>query len=91
MGHQKHEDHIKQICHIDKASLLKSTVSQQTERMEIKDESQRVDVDATQSSPVGSVSVGISPMTLGGDCVVVLDVEHVELIAAKGIKLNPLK
>ena len=61
--------------------------------MKTKDISQRMDVDATPSSPVGSVSVGISPVvTPGGDRVAVLDaeqIEHVDLIAAKRTKLNP--
>ena len=41
----------------DEMSLLKSTVSQQVERMKINDVSQRVEVDATPPTPVGSVSV----------------------------------
>ena len=48
--------------------MLKSTVSQQVERMKTKDVSQRVEVDATPPSPVGSVSVKISPdVTPRGD------------------------
>ena len=46
----------------DEASLLKPIVSQQMERMKTKDISQWVDVDTTPPSPVGSVSVGISPV-----------------------------
>ena len=45
----------------DENSILKSTVSQQVERTETKEVSQRVEVDATPPSPVGSVSVRISP------------------------------
>ena len=41
----------------DETSLLKSTVSQQVERLKTKDVSQRVEIDATPPSPVGSVSV----------------------------------
>jgi len=74
----------------DETSLLKSTISQQVERLKIKDVSQWVEVDATPPSPVGSVPVGISPdVTPGGDHVVVMDIEPVELFAAKGTKLNP--
>ena len=38
----------------DETSALKSTVSQQVERTEIKEVLQRVEVDATSPSPVGS-------------------------------------
>ena len=44
----------------DKTLVLKSTVSQQVERLKIKDVSQQVEVDATPPSLVGSVSVGTS-------------------------------
>jgi len=57
-----------------------------------KDVSQRVKVDVTPPSPVGSISVGISPnVTSGGDHVVMMDTEHVELFAAKETKLNSQK
>jgi len=57
-------------------SLLKSTISQQVERMKTKDVPQRVEVDATPPSSVGSVSVEISlDVTMGGDYVAVLDAE----------------
>ena len=60
--------------------------------MKTKELSQQVEVDATLPSPVGSVSVGISPgVTPGGDHVAVLDTEQVDLIAVKGTKLNPGK
>jgi len=50
----------------NEVSLLKSTISQQVERMKIKNVSQRIKVDATSPFPVGSVSVKISPdVTLG--------------------------
>ena len=80
----------------DEASLLKSTVSQQVERMKTQNISQRVKVNATPPSPVGSVSVGISPdMTPGRDHVTDLDVEQVEgnvdLVVVKGTKKNPHK
>ena len=50
--------------------------------------------DTTLCSPIGLVSVGISPdVTPAGDSVAVLDAEHVEgkvvdLIASKRIKKN---
>ena len=57
-----------------------------------KDESQRVKVDVTPPSPVGSISVGISPnVTSGGDHVVMIDTEHIELFAAKETKMNSQK
>jgi len=76
----------------NETSLLKSTIAQQEERLKIKNISQWVEVDATPPSPVDSVLVGISlDVTPGGDHVVVMDTEHVELIGAKEIKLNPRK
>jgi len=42
----------------NETSLLKSTISQQEERLKTKNVSQRVEVDATLLSPVDSVSVG---------------------------------
>ena len=46
------------------------------ERTKTKEVSQRVEVDATPPSPVGSVSVRISPdVTPGGDHVASLDAE----------------
>ena len=60
----------------DETSVLKSTVSQQVERTEIKEVLQRVEVDVTPPSPVDFVSLWISPdVTPSGDRVVVLDVE----------------
>ena len=41
---------------LGEASVVKSTVSQQVERTETKEVSQRVEVDATPPSPVGSAS-----------------------------------
>ena len=81
----------------DETSLLKSTVSQQVERLNTKDVSQRVEVDATPPSPVGSVSVRTSPdVTPGADHVVrvsteqVEDIdENVELFATIGTKVKP--
>ena len=59
--------------------FLKSTVSQQVERLKTKDVSQRVEINVTPPSPVGSVSVKTSPdATLGGDHIASLDVEQVE-------------
>ena len=80
----------------DEASLLKSTISQRVERMKTKDISQRVEVDATPPSPVGSVSANISPnVTPGGDHVAGLDAEQaeedVELFEGIETKMNPQK
>ena len=48
--------------------MIKSTVSQQVERTKTKEVSQRVEVDATPSSPVGSALDEISPdVTPSGD------------------------
>ena len=56
--------------------LSKSTVSQQVERKETKEISQRVEVDATPPSPVGSASVKTSPdVTPSGDHVARVDAE----------------
>ena len=81
----------------DETSVLKSTVSQQVERMKTKEVSQRVEIDATPASPVGSVSVKTSPdVTPGGDHVARVNaeqvediVEDVELFAAIGTKVKP--
>ena len=55
--------------------------------MKTKDGSQRVNVDATPPSPVGSILVRISSdETPGEDHVVVLDAE---LFVAKETKTNP--
>ena len=61
--------------------------------MKTKDVLQRVEVNATPPSPVGSVSVGISlNVTSGGDHVAILNAEQVEkdveLFAAIGTKVN---
>ena len=77
--------------------MLKSTVSQQVERTETKEVSQRVEVDATPPSPVGSVSVKTPPDVIPGgvhdtkgDAEQVDDiVEDVELFAAIGTKVKP--
>ena len=51
-----------------------------------------MEVDATPPPPIDSVSVEISSdVTLGGDQVAIIDTEQVELVAAKGTKLNPRK
>ena len=56
----------------DETSVLKSTVYKQVERTKTKEVSQRVEVDATPLSPVGSVSVKTSlEVTPGGDHVAV--------------------
>jgi len=63
----------------DETSLLKSTAPQQVERTKSKDVSQRVEVDATPPTPVGSVSVRTSSdVTPGGDHVASFDTELVE-------------
>ena len=63
----------------DETSVLKSTVSQQVERMKTKEVSHRVEVDATPPSPVGLVSVKTSPdVTSGGDHAAKIDTEQVE-------------
>ena len=67
------------------------------ERTETKEVSQRVEVDATPPSPVGSVLVRTSPdVTPGGDHVARVDTEqvedldeNVELFAAIGTKVKP--
>ena len=46
----------------DETSVLKSTISQQVERMKTKEVSQRVEVDATPPPPVGSVSMKLHRM-----------------------------
>ena len=77
--------------------MLKSTVSQQVERTETKGRSQRVEVDATPSSPVGLASKDtLAEVTPGGvhdtkgDAEQIDDiVEDVELFAAIGIKVKP--
>ena len=62
------------------------------ERTKTKEVSQRVEVDATPSSPVGSVSVRISlDVTPGEDRVSILDAEQVDLIVVKRTKLNSRK
>jgi len=62
----------------DETSLLKYSISQQVERLKIKDVSQRVEIDATAPSPVASISIGISPdVTSGRDHVAVMDTEQV--------------
>jgi len=59
---------------IDETLLLKSTISQQVERLKTKDVLQRVEVDSTPPPLVGSVSVRTSQdVTLGGDHVTSLD------------------
>ena len=53
--------------------MLKSTVSQQVERTETNEVSQRVEVDATPPSPVGSALEKTSPdVTPGGDHVAMI-------------------
>ena len=78
-------------------SVLKSTVSQQVERTETKEVSQRVEVDATPPSQVGSApEMTLPDVTPGGDHEVRVDAEQVEdiaedveLFAAIGTKVKP--
>ena len=77
--------------------MLNSTVSQQVERTETKEISQRVEIDATPPSPVGSVSVKTPPdVTPGGHYVARVNTEqvedideNVELFAAIETKVKP--
>ena len=81
----------------DETSVLKSTVSQQVERTQTKKVSQRVGIDATPPSPVGSVSVRTSlDVTPGGDHVASFDAEQIEdidenvkVFTAIGTKIKP--
>ena len=99
MGPRKQEDRVESACTFDETSVLKSTVSQQVERTKTKEVSQRVEVDATLPSPVGSVSVKTSPdVTPGGDHIARVDTEQVEdidenvkLFAAIRTKIKPRK
>jgi len=83
----------------DETSVTKSTVSQQMERTKTQGVSQRVEVDATPPSPVGSVSVKTSPdVTPGGDHIARVDTEQVEdidenvkVFAAIGTKVKSRK
>jgi len=83
----------------DETSVLKSTVSQQVERTKSKEVSQWVEIDATPSSPIGSVSVRTSPEVTPGEYhVASVDAEHVddidenvELFAAIGTRIKPRK
>jgi len=80
----------------DETSLLKSTISQQVERLKTKDVSQRVEVDATPPPPVGSVSVRtLLDVTPGRDHMTSFEAEqiedideNVELFAGIGTKIN---
>ena len=86
---KKQKDLVKQVCHIWWGFIIE-VYHLQVERINIKDVSQWVEVDATLPSPAGLVSVRISPeVTPGGDRVAMLDAKQVELFAAIGIKLNP--
>jgi len=59
--------------------LLKSTISQQVERMKTNDISQWVEVDTTTPSPVASISFRISlDVTMDGDHVTALDAEDTD-------------
>ena len=76
----------------DETSVLKSTISQQVERTKIKKVSQRVEVDATPPSSVGSVSVKTSPdVTSGGDHVARVDAEQVKTLIRMSSCLHPLE
>ena len=83
----------------DETSLLKSTVSQHVERIKTKNVLLWVEVDATPSPLVGSISVRTSPdVTLGRDHIASFDAEQIEdidenvkLFAAIGTKIRPQK
>ena len=99
MGSRKNKIVLNKHVTFDETSLLKSTISQQVERLKNKDISQGVEVDVTLPPLVGSVSVKISSdMTPGGEHVASFDAEqvedideNVELFAAIGIKINTRK
>ena len=60
------------------------------ERLKTKDLLQWVEINTTPQSPIGSISVRISPvMTPGRDHIAVMDTEQVELVATNGTQLNP--
>ena len=62
----------------DETSLLKSTISQQVERLKTKDVPQRVKVDATPPPLVGSVSVRTLSDVTPSDHIASFDAEQVE-------------
>ena len=63
----------------DEISLFKFTIFQQMERIKTKYVSQWVEVDATPSSQVGTISIEISSyVTPGGDNIAGLDAEQIE-------------
>jgi len=67
------------MSHLMKTSLLKSTISQQVERLKAKDVSQRVEVYVTPQPPVGSISVRtLADVIPGGDHKANFDAEQVE-------------
>ena len=93
MGLQKQENLLSKHVMFNETSLLKSTISQQVEKMKIKNVSQWVKVDATPPSPDNSISVEISlNVTPGGDHVASLDAEQIEgkadLVVAEETKKN---
>ena len=74
--HENRKIMLSQHVIFDETSLLKYTISQQVERLKTKDVSQRVEVDGTPPTPVGSVSVRTSPdVTPGRDHVASFDAE----------------
>ena len=99
MGPENKKIVMSQHVTLDETSGLKYTVSQQVERTKTKEVSQRVEVDATPPSPVGSISEWTLPdVTPGGDHVASFDAEqgddineNVELFAAIGTKEKPRK
>jgi len=62
MRPQKQEHRVESAVTFDETSVLKSTISQQVERTKTKEVSQRMEVDASPPSPVGSVSVRLYGM-----------------------------
>jgi len=92
MGLRKQEDHVEHVYHIWWCFIIKVYHFSAGVEDKTKDVLLRVKVDATPPSPVGSVSVGISPVvTPRENRVAMLDTEHIDLIAMERTKLNPWK
>ena len=92
MGLRKQEDHVEHVYHIWWCFIIKVYHFSAGVEDKTKDVLLRVKVDATPPSPVGSVSVGISPVvTPRENHVAMLDTEHIDLIAMERTKLNPWK
>ena len=69
--------------------LLKSTISQQEERLKTKSVSQRMEVDATPPPLVGTISVEISSDVIpDGDHIAMMDTEQVEQVAVNWVSIS---